>query len=343
MKTSPSDSVLPDMPLSGEGGVMSPFGRDLRRHTVSAGAFLVFMLLVPAVLGTGYYLNTLIFVAIVALPTLGLSLLSGLSGQLAISHGAFFALGAYGSAILSRDLGVTPLLSALLAQSVVVLIAAGIGSVVLRLRSHYLAIATLSFAIIVELLIEEARWLTGGMQGMLGIPPVSLGFMELTSDLEIYLFYWPITILMLWFALNISSSGVGRVLRAVREGEPVLGSLGIHAPRYKIGIYILSSLYAGIGGSLYAHFVGFVTPATGSIMFAIEIIMVLALGGFDRLWGALAGAALLTLLNEYALGFADLKRIILGVGLIVVMLVFPRGLLPGLIDLARRGLAREAE
>lgn len=318
---------------------MSPFGRDVRRHTLSAGAFLACMLLVPAVLGTGYYLNTLNFVAIVALPTLGLSLLSGLSGQLAISHGAFFALGAYGSAILSRDLGITPLLSTLMAQIVVVLIATAIGSVVLRLRSHYLAIATLSFAIIVELLIEEARGLTGGMQGMLGIPPIDLGFMDLTGDLEIYLLYWPITVFMLWFALNLSSSGFGRVLRAVREGEPVLGSLGIHAPRYKIGIYVLSSIYAGIGGSLYAHFVGFVTPATGSIMFAIEIIMVLALGGFDRLWGALAGAALMTLLNEYALGFADLKRIILGLGLIIVILVFPRGLLPGLIDIVRPGRA----
>jgi branched-chain amino acid transport system permease protein len=342
MKTSLSDNLAAAGPASGASSASSPFNRELRRHTLSAGAFLVVMLLVPAVFGTGYYLNTLNFVALLALPTLGLSLLSGLSGQLAISHGAFFALGAYGSAILSADLGITPLLSTLLAQVIVVLIAAAIGSVVLRLRSHYLAIATLSFAIIVELLIEEARPLTGGMQGMLGIPPIDVGFMELTSDLEIYLLYWPITIVMLWFALNISSSGIGRVLRAVREGEPVLGSLGIHAPRYKIGIYILSSIYAGVGGSLYAHFVGFVTPATGSIMFAIEIIMVLALGGFDRLWGALVGAALMTLLNEYALGFADFKRVILGVGLIVIMLVFPRGLLPGLIDVARHWLARRA-
>ena len=342
MKTSPSDNQKMAGLAVGAGNEPSPFQQSLRRNTYSTGLFLCGMLLLPLIFGAGYYLNTLCFVAILVLPTLGLSLLSGLAGQLAISHGAFFALGAYGSAILSRDLGITPIVSIFIAQMVVALIAAAIGSVVLRLRSHYLAIATLSFAIIVELLIEEAGMLTGGMQGMLGIPPIRLVGLELTSDLAIYLFFWPITVAMLWFALNISSSGIGRVLRAVKEGEPVLGSLGIHAPSYKIGIYVLSSVYAGIGGSLYAHFVGFVTPATGSIMFAVEVIMVLAIGGFDRLWGALVGAALMTLLNEYALGFADFKRIILGLSLITIMLVFPKGLLPGLLDVAKRAVAGKA-
>lgn len=315
----------------------------IRRNTIQVGLFLVAMLLVPVLFGTGYYINMMIFIAILALPAMGLSLLSGLSGQLAISHGAFFAIGAYGSAILSTRVGMNPVLSTMLAQILVVAIAAGIGAVVLRLRSHYLAIATLSFAIIVELVIEEWRGLTGGMQGMLGIPPLGLFGREASSDVEFYYIYWPVTALMLWFALNLSTSRIGRVLRAIREGEPIVGSLGIHAAEYKTGIYVVSSVFAGIGGALYAHFVGFVTPATGSIMFAIEIIMVLALGGFDRLWGALVGVALITLLNEYALGFADYKKIILGVTLIAVMLVFPRGLLPGLVDLVRnRGFSRAA-
>ncbi|MCI5077449.1 branched-chain amino acid ABC transporter permease [Oricola sp.] len=315
----------------------------VRRNTAQVGLFLIAMLLVPVVFGTGYYLNMMIFIAILALPALGLSLLSGLAGQLAISHGAFFAIGAYGSAILSARAGLSPVLSTLLAQILVAVIAAGIGAVVLRLRSHYLAIATLSFAIIVELVIEEWRGMTGGMQGMLGIPPMGLFGYEASSDVQFYYVYWPITALMLLFALNLASSRIGRALRAIREGEPIVSSLGIHTAGYKTGIYVVSSVFAGIGGALYAHFVGFVTPATGSIMFAIEIIMVLALGGFDRLWGALIGVALITLLNEYALGFADYKKIILGVTLIAVMLVFPRGLLPGLIDLARhRRIARAA-
>lgn len=301
------------------------------------------LLALPQVFGQGYYLNTLNFVAVLALPAIGLSLLSGMCGQLAISHGAFFAIGAYGSAILNVRLGVNPLLATVLTQAIVVVVSAAIGWVVLRLRSHYLAIATLSFSIIVEVLIKEWPRLTGGQQGMTGIPPYQLGPLQLGSDAAVYYVYWPVTLLMFWFALNLAQSRIGRVLRAIREGEPVVDSLGISVARHKAMIYIVSSVFAGLGGSLYAHFVGFVTPATGSIMFAIDIIMVLALGGFDRLWGALVGIALITLLNEYALGFADYKRIILGAGLVSVMLVFPRGLLPGLFDLGRRHLRGTAK
>jgi branched-chain amino acid transport system permease protein len=311
-------------------------------NTLRVGLVVIVMLALPLLFGRGYYLNTLNFVALLALPAIGLSLLSGLCGQLAISHGAFFAIGAYGSAILSLKLGLNPLLATALAQLLVIGVSAAIGAVVLRLRSHYLAIATLSFAIIVEALIKEWPQLTGGQQGMIGIPPYQLGGMRLDNDASVYFAYWPVTMLLLWFALNLAQSRVGRVLRAIREGEPVVDSLGISATQHKTLIYCVSSVFAGLGGSMYAHFVGFVTPANGSIMFAIDIIMVLALGGFDKLWGALVGIALITLLNEYALGFADYKRIILGVGLVSVMLVFPRGLLPGLFELGQRQLQRMA-
>ncbi len=300
------------------------------------------MFALPSVFGHGYYLNTLNFVAVFALPAIGLSLLSGLCGQLAISHGAFFAIGAYGSAILTLRLGLNPLLASALTQAIVIVISAAIGSLVLRLRGHYLAIATLSFSIIVEVLIKESPRLTGGQQGMTAIPPYHLGALRLDSDVAVYFAYWSMTLLLLWFALNLAQSRIGRIMRAIREGEPVVDSLGISAAQNKTLIYIVSSVFAGLGGSMYAHFVAFVTPATGSIMFAIDIIMVLALGGFDRLWGALIGVALITLLNEYALGFADYKRIILGFSLVSVMLVFPRGLLPGLIELLLRPLRRSA-
>lgn len=298
------------------------------------------MLSLPFAFGHGYYLNTLNFVAVFALPAIGLSLLSGLCGQLAISHGAFFALGAYGSAILSLRIGLNPLLATVLTQGIVIVISAAIGSLVLRLRGHYLAIATLSFSIIVEVLIKESPRLTGGQQGMTGIAPYHLGSLRLDSDTAVYFAYWSVTLLVLWFALNLAQSRIGRIMRAIREGEPVVDSLGISAAQYKTLIYIVSSVFAGLGGSMYAHFVAFVTPATGSIMFAIDIIMVLAIGGFDRLWGALIGVALITLINEYALGFADYKRIILGFSLVSVMLVFPRGLLPGLLDVCLRLVRR---
>lgn len=297
---------------------------------------------IPLFFGDGYHLNILNFIAVIALPALGLSLLAGLCGQLAISHGAFFAIGAYGSSILSVKAGWDPLGATLATQCLIVVVSAGIGWLVLRLRGHYLAIATLSFSIIVEVLIKEWPALTGGMQGMSGLPPYRVGPWRLDNDLKVFLVYWPVVFLVLWFALNIGDSRIGRILRAIREGEPVVDSVGLRSAHYKSLIFVVSSVLAGLGGSMYAHFLGFVTPATGSIMFAIDIIMALALGGFDRLWGALVGVALITLLNEYALGFADYKRIVLGFGLVAVMLVFPRGLLPGLWDLIHARLVRRS-
>ena len=303
-------------------------------------AVAVAMMAIPLVFGNGYYLNTLNFVAIYAMPAIGLCLLVGYCGQLSISHSAFFALGAYGSAVLSMRYGFDPWVAMACAQVIVAALSAVIGRVVLRLRGHYLAIATLSFTIIVEVIIKELPSLTGGMRGLTGIPPLLVAGHRLTSDLAFYFLAWPVTLLMLLFALNLAESRIGRAFRAIREGEKVTGLLGIDPAKYKNLAFVFSSVCAGIGGSLYAHFVSFVSPAAASVMFAIDIIMVLAFGGFDRLWGAMIGVAALTYLNEYAVAFADYKRVVFGAALVVIMLLFPAGLLPGLIGMARAVFAR---
>ncbi len=303
-------------------------------------ALAVLLLAAPVALGSGYLLNTLNFVAIYALPAIGLCLLVGYCGQLSISHAAFFALGAYASGILSKRYGVSPWLALLLAQLIAALVAAGIGWVVLRLRGHYLAIATLSFTIIVEVLIKELGGFTGGLQGLSGIPRLSFFGYPLTTDLAFHFLLWPVTLAALWFALNLAHSRLGRAYRAIKEGESAAMLLGVDVSRHKIGIFVVSSLFASVGGSLYAHFVSFVSPAAGSVVFAIDIILVLAFGGFDRIWGALLGVFALTYLNEYAVAFADYKRVAFGLALVIIMSFFPTGLLTGLGALAKKSWAR---
>jgi branched-chain amino acid transport system permease protein len=306
---------------------------------VSAG-----VLLLPLLLGEGYYLNIMNFIALYAMVTLGLCLLTGYGGQLSISHSAFFAVGAYSSAVFSLRFGFTPVISILLSQGVAVLVAWGIGAVVLRLKGHYLAIATLSFTIIVEVLIKEMAWLTGGLQGLSGIPPVSLAGLAVDSDWRFYYLIWPVTLALLLFALNLVDSRWGSVFRAIKEGEDVARLFGVNVKACKIKLFILSSVYASLAGSLYAHYVTFISPVTGSIMFAIDIIMVLAFGGFTLLWGGMLGVASLTMLNEYLTVFADYKRAIYGISLVVIMLFFPNGLLQGLKDalaVVVRSLKRE--
>ena len=303
-------------------------------------AFAALILALPLVLGKGYYLNTLNFVAIYALPAIGLCLLVGYCGQLSISHSAFFAIGAYTSASLSVHTGISTWLALVLAQALALVVAWFIGWVVLRLRGHYLAVATLSFTIIVEVVIKELPSVTGGLQGLSGIPQFSIAGKPIASDLAFYWLVWPITLLCLWFTLNLVRSRFGRVLRAIREGETVTGLLGVDVSAYKIQAFVLSSLLASLGGSLYAHYVTFVSPAAGSVTFAIDIILVLAFGGFDRIWGAMLGVFALTYLNETAVAFADYKRLMYGLALVVIMSFFPAGLLPGLTNLVRTATRR---
>lgn len=288
------------------------------------------VLIIPVLIGKGYYLSVMNFIALYSIVAIGLCLLTGYGGQLSISHSAFFAIGAYSSAIFSLRFGLHPIFAVMLSQFVSGLAAWGIGAVVLRLKGHYLAIATLSFTMIVGVLIKEMAWLTGGLQGLSSIPPLSIGGFSISTDWRFYFLVWPVTLLLLLFSLNLVDSRMGRIFRATKENEDIARLFGANVKNYKVKLFVLSSIYASLAGSLYAHFVAFVSPVTASIMFAIDIIMILAFGGFTILWGAMLGAASLTFLNEYLTVFADYKRVIYGGALILIMLFFPNGLLEGL-------------
>jgi branched-chain amino acid transport system permease protein len=288
------------------------------------------VLIIPVLIGKGYYLSVMNFIALYSIVAIGLCLLTGYGGQLSISHSAFFAIGAYSSAIFSLRFGLHPILAVMLSQFVSGLAAWGIGAVVLRLKGHYLAIATLSFTMIVGVLIKEMAWLTGGLQGLSSIPPLSIGGFSFSTDWRFYYLVWPVTLLLLLFSLNLVDSRMGRIFRATKENEDIARLFGANVKNYKVKLFILSSIYASLAGSLYAHFVAFVSPVTASIMFAIDIIMILAFGGFTILWGAMLGAASLTFLNEYLTVFAEYKRVIYGGALILIMLFFPNGLLEGI-------------
>ena len=290
------------------------------------------VLIIPLIAGEGYYLTVMNFIALYSIVTIGLCLLVGYGGQLALSHAAFFAIGAYASAIFSLRCNLHPLLAILLAQFVTGAVAWGIGTIVLRLRGHYLAIATLSFSIIIEILLKEMQWLTGGTNGLSSIPSISFGTFSIASEWRFYFLIWPLALLLLLFALNLVNSRMGRIIRAIKEGEDATHLMGANVKAYKVRLFILSSVYASLAGSFYGHFLTFVSPGTASVMFAIEIIMISAFGGFILLWGGVVGAASLTVLNEYLSVFSDYKRMFYGLSLVCIMVFFPNGLLQGFKD-----------
>ncbi len=298
--------------------------------------WLLFALVVLA-LGAGldneYYFTLLNFVGIHTLLVVGLNLLLGYAGQISLGHAAFFGLGAYTSGILTATCGVNPWL-ALLAGLVLSGSAAFlIGVPALKLRGYYLAMATLGFGIIVSIILNQAQALTGGPSGLSGIPPLTLAGLPLNTARRLYPLIWLAVGVILALSANLVDSRAGRALRALHDSEAAAASLGVNTARLKLKIFILSALYASLAGSLYAHSLNFIAPASFGFMFSIKLVAMVVLGGMASIWGSLLGAGVLTVLPEVLAVFHDFEVVIFGAILMVVMIFLPRGLVRGLLDL----------
>jgi branched-chain amino acid transport system permease protein len=269
-----------------------------------------------------------------------LNLLIGYAGQISLGHAAFFGLGAYGSAILTTRYGVNPWLAMLAGLAVVFLVASLISRPILKLKGHYLAMATLGFGIIVHIGMVQAVTLTGGPDGLSGIPGLSLFGWSLKSDLHWYWLVAAVTLVVVWLSLNIVDSRTGRALRAVHGSEFAAEMMGIDTSRTKVQVFVLSAVISAFAGSLFAHQQGFVSPDSFSFFVSIELVTMVVLGGLASTFGAVLGAVTLTLLKAGLVVFHDYEMVILGAILMVIMIFLPQGLFVGLARGVRAALAR---
>ena len=284
----------------------------------------------PALVGGNeYFLSLLVFIGINGMITMGLSLLMGYAGQISLGHAAFFGLGAYSSGVLTAHYAFHPFGAFGIGILITALIAFLVGKPTLRLKGHYMAVATLGFGEIVFIVFNELSPLTGGPSGLSGIPPLTFRGVLIEGSAFLYL-VWALLVLLLVFSLNVINSRVGRALRAVHGSELAASSMGIDASRYKLGVFVLSAVYGSMAGSLYAHFITFISPTSFSLMFSILLLMMVVVGGSETIWGALLGAAVLTLLPEYLRGLEDFEVLAYGAILMLVLLFMPRGILIGI-------------
>lgn len=307
-----------------------------RKNILSLLILAGVILALPLGLGNSYYLNVLVFVGIYSLITIGLSLLMGYTGQISLGHAAFFGIGAYTSGVLSTKFGVSPWLALLAAIFVTGGIAFLIAAPALKLKGHYLAMATLAFGYIVFIVFNQASSLTGGPSGFGQIPRFRLGNFLLRSDVHYYYLVWTLVIVVLWVSLNIIHSRVGRALRSIHEGELTANIMGVNTAKYKIQIFVLSAVYASLAGSLYAHFITFLNPTPFGFHFSIVLVAMVAVGGMASVWGAMIGAALLTILPEYLRAFHDYDILIYGSILLLIMMFLPKGLFAGILSLIKK-------
>jgi branched-chain amino acid transport system permease protein len=280
-------------------------------------------------LNSGYFTNLLVVIGLHTLPAVGLALLMGYTGQISLGHAAFYGLGAYGAAVLGRRLGLDPWLDIVLASVIVAIIARWIGALVFRLKGHHLAMATLAFGIIVHIGLVELRDLTGGPNGLTGIAPLRIFGHALTSDFAVFPVVWGACLAMMALAQNLVSSPLGLSMRAIAENERVAASIGTDVEAVKRHIMMLSGFMAALGGGLYAHYIGYLSPGPFDVGFSIRLLLMVAVGGFANIWGVLFGVVFITLIGELLKPLGSYDVIAYGALLIAVIIFFPRGLLGG--------------
>lgn len=293
----------------------------------------------PFIAGDVYYLNVMVLAGLYAMASLGLCILMGYAGQISLGQNAFFAIGAYTSAIVSTKLGWPPLIGVVIGTVVASILAVIISVPSLKLEGFYLGMATLAFAEIIMVALNEFRGLTGGPFGFPGIPHFSLLGFTFDSDLKYYFLVWTIVILFLVVSLNIINSRVGRALRTLGDSERGAMVLGINVSMVKVQIFVLGAVFASVGGSLYSHYVTFISPQAFSLFFGVLLITIIAVGGIDNIWGAIIGSIILIFLSEYLRFFKEYYLMIYGGMLAIVMIFFPKGFseeLPVLLSLLRR-------
>ncbi len=306
--------------------------------------FALVIMTVPAYLNDSYYLSVLAFMGTRFMMALGLSLLLGQAGQISLGQAAFVGIGAYGAAILTTRLGFDPWLAMALSALLAAVIAGLVGMPTLKLKGHYLAMATLGVNEIIYILLVQLKGLTKGTDGISGIPSLTIGGLDFGSPRAYHLLVWGVALVMLRFSLNLTRSRVGRSLRALRRSEPAAESLGVDTSYRKVQVFMLAAAFASIAGSFDAYYVHFISPDSYGISFSILLVSGVIIGGLGSIWGALWGSLAITILPEILKRVnEDVTNLVFGVLLIAIM-IFWRGRTQGLrpqMDFWRSGRKKE--
>ncbi len=295
-------------------------------------ALIAAVALLPLALVNNYTYEVAILVGLNAIVCVGLNLLIGYAGQISLGHAGFFGLGAYASAILVARYGWPPLAALACAVAAVSVIAYVVGRPILRLKGHYLAMATLGLGIIISIVITTEDRYTGGPDGM-SVPPLALAGYALAGE---RIWYWVVGSLLVasvWLALNLIESPIGRAMRALHGSEVAAEVVGIDSARHKVMAFVLS---AALAGALTAHYSGFITPGKVTFLHSIELVTMVVLGGMASIFGAVVGAAILTTLPQLLTVFKEYEMVVFGAALMLTMIFMPKGLVPTLGALLAR-------
>ena len=294
---------------------------------VALSLLLLTAILFPLLVDNPYLVSVVITAYVTAIAVYGLDVMLGYTGELSLAQGGFFGIGGYSAGILMATYEVSIWIA--LPAAVVMTAALGyvIGLAALRTRGDYFAIFTLAVGVMIVIIIERWEGVTGGTDGLIGIPPPSsigpLRFDSLTAQYYLVLFFLVLTIYVMWSLVN---SLVGRTFVAVRNSEELARAVGIDAGKTHQLSFVISAALAGLGGALFAVFLGYIGPAMGGVQMTFMMLVYLMIGGVASLAGPLVGTLLVTGLMQFLQAFAEYQMMALGPILVVVIIFFPKGL-----------------
>jgi branched-chain amino acid transport system permease protein len=294
-------------------------------------------LIVPLVVSDRFLLKVFTFCGVNALVVVGLALLFGYAGQVSLGNAAFVGLGAYTSAFCTVELGWPWLLGLVAAGAVAALGGLILAIPSLRLKGHYLAMATLGFGLLMSLAFVEAVPITGGVDGFTGIPFPAIGPVEFRSASSLYWLVWGAVGVAVLVAHNITSLRPGRAMRALHGSELGAQACGVDVVGVKVRTFVVSALMAGLAGALYAGVVGFISPSMFTLTASITFLAMTILGGTSSLAGPIVAAVALTLVQytdalipglprETAQTIQSYQEDIYGVAIVLIVIFAPRGL-----------------
>jgi branched-chain amino acid transport system ATP-binding protein/branched-chain amino acid transport system permease protein len=261
---------------------------------VLIGALLVTPLAAPQ-----FWITLLNYIGLYSIVALGLVLLTGVAGQTSFGQAAFVGIGAYVTAYLSTQVESSPWmpwLNLVFGLGLTAVIALGLGFITLRMRGHYLPLATIAWGISLYFLFGDLEFL-GGHTGVAGIPALSVAGLELRNERYFCYLIWAITVVALWTTHNLLDSRPGRAIRALKGRLDMAEAFGVNTGRMKIVVFIYAALLACVSGWLYAHLQRFVNPTPFGLNQGIEYLFMAVVGGAGSVWGAVVGATLVTLLK----------------------------------------------
>jgi branched-chain amino acid transport system permease protein len=321
------------------GAVVPGTRRTIPRAAVGSVVLVLAVALAPVVFAAPYQRSLLSLMGIYALLAVSYNLIIGAAGVISFGHAGFFATGAYGAAILSVDAGWS--MAAAITASMVVSALLGIlvGLMSLRVGGVHFAVATLAFAEGLRLVATNAEGLTGGSNGKV-VPPGVVELvpgLRLDGDLASYGLIWGALLLALYVVVRLTSTWVGSAFLAIRENEPLARAVGVSPLPYKLAAFAIGGTFASLAGAMYAYDYGIVTPAVSGLHYTALPLLMVMLGGRGTLTGPLVGAAAFALLPELLGLEGEWNEVVFGLVLLVVVLLLPRGVVPGLAGLVRGG------